>query len=56
MAAKIGIIFVDKYLPPLWRQRGDYKITQVELHKLMMKLKKNYFSELPKFYYQPIGQ
>ena len=41
MAAKLEVKFVNKYLPPLWRQGRDYEITRVELHKLMTKLKKN---------------
>ena len=40
MAAKLEVTFASKYLPTLSRQRGNYEINRVELHKLMMKLKK----------------
>ena len=46
--AKLKIMFGDKYLPIIWRQRGDYEITRLELHKLMTKLKKIW--NLPNFY------
>ena len=39
-------MFAGSYLPTLWRQRGDYEITRVELHKLMTKLKKNLIFEI----------
>ena len=45
-AANFQIIFVDQKLPPLLRQKGDYEITRVELHKLIMKLKKNKIFEI----------
>ena len=41
MAAKLEIAFANKYLPTLWRQTGDYEITRVEVHNLIMKIKKN---------------
>ena len=40
-AAKLTIIILVEYLPPLWRQKGHYDFTRVELHKLIMKIKKN---------------
>ena len=39
-AAKLTIIIVVYYLPTLWQQRGGYEVTRLELHNLIMKLKK----------------